>query len=79
MHLYHPDFSPDGRFVSFSLGPGGRMPAVGPGTHTEVAEMVGVCGNWDLYVKAVDGDEPPIQVTHEAEHSNKESDWLCVP
>ncbi len=79
LHLYHPDFSPDGQFVSFSMGPGGRVPAVGPGTHTEVAEMVGVCGPWNLYVKQVDGAEPPLQITADAQLSNKESEWICLP
>ncbi len=79
MHLYHPDFSPDGRFVSFSLGPGGRMPAAGPATHTDVAEMVGVRGIWDIYVKAVDGPDAPLQITHDAQLSNKESEWICAP
>lgn len=75
MHLYHPDFSPDGRFVSFSVGPGGRVAARGPGTQTEVAEMIGVAGPWDLWVKAVDGSSPAIQLTHDAQLSNKESEW----
>lgn len=78
-HLYHPDFSPDGQFVSFSMGPGGRVPAAGPGTHTEVAEMVGVCGVWDVYVKPVDRDVAPKRLTHDEKLSNKESEWICTP
>ena len=31
-HLYHPDFSPDGLYVTYSVGPGGRTAASGPGT-----------------------------------------------
>jgi Tol biopolymer transport system component len=79
MHLYHPDFSPDGRYVSFSLGPGGRCPAAGPGTHTDVAEMVGVRGPWDIYVQAVDDPHPPVRITHAPELSNKESEWIAMP
>jgi len=78
LHLYHPDFSPDGRYVVFSRGPGGRSAARGPGTHTEVAEMVGVCGDWDLFLTRSDGSGPQIQLTDAAKLSNKEPDWLPV-
>ena len=76
LHLYHPDFSPDGRYVSFSVGPGGRVRRNGPGTHTQVAEMVGVRGKWDLFVKRADGSGPAVQLTHDAGMSNKESEWI---
>lgn len=79
LHLYHPDFSPDGRFISYSIGPGGRVAAKGPGTHTQVAEMVGVCGPWDLFVKRADGSGSPLRLTKQPELSNKESDWLASP
>ncbi|HOZ47014.1 MAG TPA: hypothetical protein PLO37_16890 [Candidatus Hydrogenedentes bacterium] len=75
-HLYHPDFSPDGKYITFSGGPGGRMPAAGPGTHVDVAEMVGVCGVWDVYLKRADGTGPVIRLTQEPRKSNKESEWL---
>ena len=78
MHLYHPDFSPDGSYVTFSYGPGGRVPASGPGTHTQVAEMVGVRGPWDIYLMPVEGGAEPINLTDRPELSNKESDWLRV-
>lgn len=76
MHLYHPEFSPDGNFVTFSYGPGGRVPVRGPGTHSEVAEMVGVCGPWDIYIKAIDQAGEPARVTPSPQLSNKESDWI---
>ena len=76
LHLYHPDFSPDGRYVTFSRGPGGRVAADGPGTHTEVAEMVGVRGPWNIFLVRSDGQGGPIQLTHDASLSSKESDWL---
>jgi len=79
LHLYHPDFSPDGKYVSFSVGPGGRVRADGPGTHTQVAEMVGVRGKWNLFVKRVDGSGPAMQVTHDEDMSNKESEWIRGP
>ncbi|MCP4190381.1 MAG: hypothetical protein GY768_07115 [Planctomycetaceae bacterium] len=76
MHLYHPEFSPDGKFITFSYGPGGRVASKGPGTHAEVAEMVGVCGNWDIYIKEFDQPGEPTRVTQSPEKSNKESDWI---
>jgi Tol biopolymer transport system component len=76
LHLYHPDFSPDGKYITFSMGPGGRMPKKGPGTHVQVAEMIGVCGPWDLYLRRADCTGPVIQLTQDASRSNKESEWL---
>lgn len=76
MHLYHPDLSPDGRYVTYSVGPGGRVPRNGPGTHTEVAEMVGVRGKWNIYVRAADGSGPAVKLTSDDDASNKESEWL---
>jgi Tol biopolymer transport system component len=76
LHLYHPDFSPDGKYITFSVGPGGRMPVNGPGTHAELAEMVGVRGPWNLYLKRADGTGSALQLTTDDSTSNKESDWL---
>ena len=78
MHLYHPDFSPDGKIVTFSYGPGGRVAANGPGTQTEVAEMTGVRGEWDIYAKTIGSDEEPRRVTKSSESSNKESEWIVI-
>ena len=75
-HLYHPDFSPDGKYVTYSVGPGGRVVADGPGTHTQVAEMIGVRGPWDLYVKRASGKGPAIRLTHDNSLANKESEWM---
>lgn len=78
LHLYHPDFSPDGPYVTYSRGPGGRVAASGPGTHTEVAEMVGVRGPWDIFLIRSDGSGSQLQITHDEALANKESDWLRV-
>ena len=78
LHTYHPDFSPDGKYVVFSLGPGGRVRANGPGTHTEVAEMIGVRGPWELVLKSVSGDGPLIKLTKGPDQTSKEADWLTV-
>ncbi|MBJ42768.1 MAG: hypothetical protein CMJ80_05720 [Planctomycetaceae bacterium] len=81
LHLYHPDFSPDGQSVTFSMGPGGRVAADGPGTHTEVAEMVGVKGLWDIYLQSINATTTtsPRQLTHRPHTSNKESEWILTP
>ncbi len=76
LHLYHPDFSPDGKFIIYSVGPGGRVAASGPGTHTQVAEMVGVRGPWNLFIMRANGEGTPVQLTTDESLSNKESDWL---
>jgi Tol biopolymer transport system component len=76
LHLYHPDFSPDGKYITYSVGPGGRVAANGPGTHTHVAEMVGVRGPWDIFLMPANGEGSPLQLTSDDSLSNKESDWL---
>ncbi len=76
LHTYHPDFSPDGRYVVFSLGPGGRVRANGPGTHTEVAEMIGVRGPWELVLKPVSGQGSLIKLTEGEDQTSKEAEWL---
>jgi hypothetical protein len=78
LHLYHPDFSPDGKYVIYSVGPGGRVPADGPGTHTDLAEMVGVRGIWNLYLRSVDDNSPGVQLTTGESGTNKEPEWLPV-
>jgi Tol biopolymer transport system component len=76
LHLYHPDLSPDGRYITYSIGPGGRVPANGPGTHTQVAEMVGVRGKWNIFLKRSTGEGEPVQLTMDEMLSNKESEWV---
>ncbi|MCH7688249.1 MAG: PD40 domain-containing protein, partial [Planctomycetes bacterium] len=78
-HLYHPDFSPDGKYITYSVGPGGRVRASGPGTHTQVAEMVGVRGKWNVFLKPVSGEGPRVQLTSNEDLSNKESEWIPRP
>ncbi|MFH1737834.1 MAG: hypothetical protein ABIH23_02415, partial [bacterium] len=78
LHIYHSDWSPDGRYISFSRGPGGKTQANGPGTHRGIAELVGVRAQWDICVFPVSGDGGAIQLTSDG-MSNKESDWLIQP
>jgi Tol biopolymer transport system component len=75
-HLYHPDFSPTGEFITYSSGPGGRVAANGPGTYTQVAEMIGVRGPWNIYAKQADGKGEAVRLTQDEKLANKESEWL---
>lgn len=77
-HVYHSDWSPDGRFISFSHGPGGRVLPDGPGTNKGLAEFVGVRATWDLYVIDASGKGGRVRLTRDGE-SNKESEWLTPP
>ncbi len=76
LHTYHPDLTPDGTHVVFSLGPGGRVLADGPGTHTQVAEMIGVKGRWNLVVRRIDSDQPLRFLTTGEDATSKEADWI---
>ena len=76
LHLYHPDFSPDGKFIVFSIGPGGRTLKNGPGTHTQVAEMIGVRGKWNLVVKRSDGSGSLHFLNRNPDSTTKEADWI---
>ena len=76
LHLYHPDFSPDGKYITYSVGPGGRVRKNGPGTHTQVAEMVGVRGKWNICLRRADGKGPIVQLTDDEDLSSKESEWI---
>lgn len=78
LHLYHPDFSPDGKYITYSVGPGGRMPVNGAGTHHDVAEMVGVRGRWNLHLRKSTGIGPIIRITDDDTMSNEESEWISA-
>ena len=73
-HVYHSEWSPDGRFIVFSRGPGGRVKADGPGTSRGLAEFVGVRAKWDLWVVRANGGAP-VRLTDDGA-ANKEADWL---
>ena len=75
LHLYHSDWSPDGRHISFSIGSGGRVGPNGPGTSRGLAEFVGVRAKWDLCVVALESPGRWEALTADG-LSNKESEWL---
>ncbi|NRB28334.1 MAG: PD40 domain-containing protein [Roseibacillus sp.] len=85
--IYHVDWSPGGKFVSFSRGPKGKGDLSKPGTYQSAREIVGVFADkWDIYAVSTSGKkEVDLQKTSSAAdflrlskdgRSNKESDWV---
>ncbi len=74
-HVYHVDWSPDGRYLVYSRGVGGNMPVKGPGTNRGVAEMIGVRGPWVLHVTPSAGGWDCASLTPLGE-TFKEADWI---
>ena len=87
--IYHVDWSPDGRFLSFSRGPNGKGDITKPGTYEAACEIVGVhAKGWDIFaVQVARGGS--ITIGHKSVYewmpltqnglSNKESDWFLSP
>ena len=85
--IYHIDWSPDGRYLSFSRGPDGVGNPRKKGTHRAACEIVGVYApGWNLYVTETKSgtvdlskkDGAWIAATTNG-LSNKESAWLHAP
>ncbi len=87
--IYHVDWSPGGKFVSFSRGPKGKGDLSKPGTYQSAREIVGVFADkWDIYAVSTSGKkEVDLQEAGSAAdflqlskdgRSNKESDWIRV-
>ncbi len=74
-HVYHVDWSPDGKYLSYSRGPGGQVQKSGPGTNRGISEIVGVRGIWTLCVTPVTGERLFTKLTVDGE-TFKESDWF---
>jgi hypothetical protein len=84
--IYHVDWSPDSRFLSFSRGPDGEGDVTKPGTFQAACEIVGVhAAGWNLC--AVPADRPGVlDLNNPAETdflmlttngcSNKEPAWF---
>ena len=62
--VYHGDFSPDGRFVAFSVGPAGGAQHVGM-----------AAAGWNIAVADATKRDLWVQVTTDGKH-NKEPDWI---
>jgi Tol biopolymer transport system component len=85
--ILHVDWSPDGRFVSFSRGPATRGDPTKPGTHLGACGIVGVYApGWNIFAASaistgrinLDGPNPAgvLAITTNG-LSNKESTWFA--
>lgn len=75
VHTYHVDWSPDGKYLVYSRGKGGEVPANGPGTNKGVAEVIGVRGIWQLCISPSTGGGEFFALTPEGQ-TFKEADWF---
>ena len=85
-HIYHVDWSPDGRFLTLSRGPEGHGSPAKPGTFQAACEIVGVyAAGWDLFAIAADPGGVVDLTTADPSrwtaittngNSNKESAWF---
>jgi hypothetical protein len=84
--IYHVDWSPDSRLLSFSRGPEGEGDLSKPGTFQAACEIVGVYARgWDLWAVPADR-EGSLNLNNPAETdcfrlttngcSNKEPAWF---
>ena len=84
--IYHVDWSPDSRFLSFSRGLASKGDPTKPGTFMSACEVVGVyAANWDICAVSAERDGP-LDLNHatDAEFvmlttnglSNKEPAWF---
>jgi Tol biopolymer transport system component len=84
--IYHVDWSPDSRFLSFSRGVASKGDPTKAGTFLSACEIVGVyAANWDICVVSAERDGPlDLNQATEADFvmlttnglSNKESAWF---
>lgn len=86
LKIYHIDWSPDSRFLSFSRGPDGEGDLTKPGTYHSACEIVGVYApGWNIYAVTAERDgvidldtatEADFAVLTTNGNSNKESAWF---
>ena len=86
--IYHVDWSPDSRFLSFSRGPDGEGDPNQPGTFQAACEIVGVhAPGWNLCAVSAEGTgvvdlnkcgETGVSVLTTNGDSNKEPAWFSV-
>ena len=87
--IYHVDWSPDSRFLSFSRGPDGEGDLTKPGTFQAACEIVGVyASGWDLCAVSAERDgvldlnratDADFLMLTTNGYSNKESAWFRPP
>ena len=83
-HYYHPDISPDGKYLAYSVAPGGgRRSTAGPGTHVGVGELIGVKGHWSIHVVRISDKGKPqdieqLRLTNDPSMSPKEAEWIRI-
>ena len=71
MKVYHIDWSPDGKYVTYSRGPAKKRLGLIP-------EIVGVrAEGWDIWVADPAGTNRSMQITTDG-NCNKEPDWVFV-
>jgi formylglycine-generating enzyme required for sulfatase activity len=71
-HTYHVDWSPDGRFIVFARGPGGKKSLAEP------TEFIGVkAPGWNICVADPTQKNNYVIITTDGK-SNKEPDWVPV-
>jgi Tol biopolymer transport system component len=71
IHVYHVDWSPDGKYVAFSRGPTKRVMGLPP-------EMVGMkAEGWNICVADTSTADRWVAITSDGK-SNKEPDWMPV-
>lgn len=71
MKVYHIDWSPDGKYVTYSRGPEKKRLGLIP-------ELVGVrAAGWDIYVADPNETNRTLQITSDG-NCNKEPDWVPV-
>jgi dipeptidyl aminopeptidase/acylaminoacyl peptidase len=70
--IYHSDWSPDGRYIAFAIGPTEKKLG-------KVCEIVGAkAPGWNIGVADASGKNRKLIITHDGA-SNKEPDWAPVP
>lgn len=84
--IYHVDWSPDSRFLSFSRGPASKGDPTQPGTFQAACEIVGVYApGWDLCVVSAErsgilnldnATDAEVVLATKNGCSNKESAWV---
>jgi hypothetical protein len=85
--IYHSEWSPEGKYITFSRGPNGKGDLSKPSTYQGACEMVGVFARgWNIFsVPTTNGTEIDFETASPGKDyyqvsknglSYKEADWL---